>query len=97
MKEQTLVPEELFHYFAEVCKVPRPSKHEGRMVEFLKRFAADHGLPCKVDDAGNVLISKPATLGREGLRTVILQSHMDMVCEKNRWRVAQGTRHHAGC
>ena len=83
MKEQTLVPEELFHYFAEVCKVPRPSKHEGRMVEFLKRFAADHGLPCKVDDAGNVLISKPATPGREGLRTVILQSHMDMVCEKN--------------
>lgn len=83
MEELKLVPEEVFHYFAEVCKVPRPSKKEGKIIAFLKDFALRHNLPCKVDEAGNVLISKEATPGRENQKTVILQSHMDMVCEKN--------------
>lgn len=54
------------------------------MIAYLQQFAAQRGLECKVDETGNVLIKKPATSGMENRKTVILQSHMDMVCEKNR-------------
>ena len=84
MEHQTkLQPECVFHYFAEVCKIPRPSKKEEKMIAFLKDFGEKHGLETKVDKAGNVLIKKPATPGFENRKTVILQSHIDMVCEKN--------------
>ncbi len=73
----------VFRAFARVCRVPRPSKHEERMVSFLLSFGQGLGLPTKRDEAGNVLISKPASPGMEGRPTVVLQSHMDMVCEKN--------------
>ena len=76
-------PASVFHYFAEVCKVPRPSKKEEKIRAYLLEFAKEHQLEAKTDDAGNVLIKKPATPGMEGLKTVILQSHIDMVCEKN--------------
>ena len=57
---------------------------EGRkMIAYLKAFGAKHNLETKVDEAGNVLIKKPATPGKENLQTVVLQSHIDMVCEKN--------------
>lgn len=82
MKTNELEPKEVFGFFAEVNKVPRPSKHEERMIEYLENFAAKRNLPCKTDDAGNVLISKKATKGMENKKTVILQSHIDMVCEK---------------
>ena len=82
MKATELEPRAVFGFFSEVNKVPRPSKHEEQMIEFLKKFAAKRNLPCKVDEAGNVLISKAATKGMERKQTVILQSHMDMVCEK---------------
>lgn len=85
MEHQTkLQPECVFHYFAEVCKIPRPSKKEEKMIAFLKDFGEKHGLETKVDKAGNVLIKKPATPGFENRKTVILQSHIDMVCEKNK-------------
>ena len=78
-----LQPASVFEMFALINKVPRPSKHEEQMIEFLVDFAKKNNLQYKVDDTGNVLISKPATLGMEDRPTVILQSHMDMVCEKN--------------
>lgn len=79
-----LQPSIVFDCFAEVNKVPRPSKKEEKMIAFLKAFGESLGLPTKVDETGNVCISKPATPGYEGRKTVILQSHMDMVCEKNK-------------
>ena len=78
-----LHPQPLFNYFEDICQVPRPSKKEEKIRKFLLDFAAENNLPSKTDKAGNVLISKPATQGRENASTVILQTHMDMVCEKN--------------
>ncbi len=83
MEKQELKPAGVFKYFAEICQVPRPSKKEGKIIAYLKAFGEKHNLETKVDEAGNVLIKKPATLGKENLQTVILQSHVDMVCEKN--------------
>ena len=77
-----LTPKTVFDYFKQLNAVPRPSKHEEKMIEWLQQFAQQHGLPCKVDKAGNVLISKPATPGYEDHPCVVLQGHMDMVCEK---------------
>lgn len=77
-------PAIVFRYFEEVCQVPRPSKKEEKIRAYLLDFAQKHNLACKTDDTGNVLMSKPATAGKENLKTVILQSHMDMVCEKNK-------------
>jgi dipeptidase D len=83
MKETELKPAGVFHYFHEICQVPRPSKHEEKIGAFLKKFGEEHHLETKMDDAGNVVIRKPASKGKENLKTVILQGHMDMVCEKN--------------
>jgi dipeptidase D len=80
---QQLQPQPLFNYFEEICQVPRPSKKEEKIRKFLLDFAKKNNLPAKTDKAGNVLISKPAAPGRENSPTVILQTHMDMVCEKN--------------
>ena len=82
MSDVKLSPKAVFDYFHQINAVPRPSKHEEKMIEFLQNFAAEHGLPCKVDETGNVLISKPATPGKENVPGLILQGHMDMVCEK---------------
>jgi dipeptidase D len=83
MKENNLKPAGVFRYFAEICQVPRPSKHEEKVIAYLKAFAEKHRLETKSDAAGNLLIRKPATPGMERRKTVILQSHVDMVCEKN--------------
>lgn len=83
METTALQPKAVFDCFAQVNRIPRPSKREEKMIEFLKSFGERLGLPTKVDEAGNVLITKPATPGFENRRTVVLQSHMDMVCEKN--------------
>ena len=77
-----LKPKAVFDYFAQINKVPRPSKHEEKMIEFLRQFAQDEGLAFKTDECGNVLISRPACPGLESKPTVVLQAHMDMVCEK---------------
>jgi dipeptidase D len=78
-----LTPKAVFHYFDEICKVPRPSKKEEKIIAYLKAFGQAHQLETLTDEAGNVLIRKPATPGLEHLETVVLQSHIDMVCEKN--------------
>ena len=73
----------VFDIFAEICKVPRPSKHEERISRWLQDFAASHGIECIADEAMNVIMRVPATPGYENHEGVILQAHMDMVCEKN--------------
>ena len=77
-----LKPACVFKQFARINQIPRPSKKEEKMIEFLKNFGNELGLETKVDETGNVLIRKPATKGYENAPTLILQSHMDMVCEK---------------
>lgn len=81
---ELLKPKSVFDCFAQVNKVPRPSKHEEQMIEFLMNYGKSLNLDTQRDETGNVIIRKPATKGMEDRPTVILQSHMDMVCEKNR-------------
>lgn len=78
-----LEPREVFSIFAQITRVPRPSKHEEQIRAWLISFAQEHNLYCEQDEAGNVLMRKPATAGYESHDPVILQAHMDMVCEKN--------------
>ncbi|HKJ44080.1 MAG TPA: aminoacyl-histidine dipeptidase [Sunxiuqinia sp.] len=82
-KLEKLQPQPLWNYFEDICQVPRPSKKEEKIRQFLLDFAAANQLEAKSDDIGNVLIRKPATPGKEKVPTIILQAHMDMVCEKN--------------
>ncbi len=82
-KLEHLKPQPLFNYFEQICQIPRPSKKEEKIRKFLLDFAKEHKLTAKTDKAGNVLIYKPAHPGRENRPVVILQTHMDMVCEKN--------------
>ena len=76
-------PKQVFDIFAQICKVPRPSKHEEKISQWLQDFAAQHGIECVADEAMNVIMRVPATPGYENHKGVILQAHMDMVCEKN--------------
>lgn len=76
-------PQSLFSYFEQITKVPRPSKREEKIRQYLLEFANKHKLEVKSDKIGNVIILKPGTSGMENAPTVVLQSHMDMVCEKN--------------
>lgn len=78
-----LEPKIVFDFFDEICKVPRPSKKEEKISAWLVETGKKLGLETKRDKIGNVLISKPATLGRENVTPIIFQAHMDMVCEKN--------------
>ncbi len=78
-----LKPAKVFYYFNEITKIPHPSKKEAKISEWLEKTGIAMGLPTKRDHVGNVLISKPATPGKENVTPVIFQAHMDMVCEKN--------------
>ena len=78
-----LTPDLIWSYFENICQIPRPSKHEEKIIGFLMDFARKYNLPAKQDSAGNVLICKPASHGMESRRILVLQSHLDMVCEKN--------------
>ena len=79
----SLEPRLVWEQFDAITRVPRPSKKEEKIREYLVRFAAEHGIECHTDKIGNVVMRKPATPGYEQRPKVILQSHMDMVCEKN--------------
>ncbi|MDR2843729.1 MAG: aminoacyl-histidine dipeptidase [Candidatus Symbiothrix sp.] len=83
MKINDLTPSLVWNLFDRITQIPRPSKKEGKIVQFLLDFAQEHHLEVEKDDALNVIIRKPATPGRENAKTIILQSHVDMVCEKN--------------
>lgn len=84
MNKTSLQPQSVFKCFAQVNQIPRPSKHEEKMIEFLLDFGQKLNLDTRRDETGNVIIRKPATPGMEDRQTIVLQSHMDMVCEKNR-------------
>ncbi|PSC67193.1 aminoacyl-histidine dipeptidase [Micractinium conductrix] len=80
---QGLEPEALWRHFGELSKIPRPSKHEGRVLDWLKEFAEERDLQWKQDAVGNIVIYRPGSAGGEKAAPVIVQGHVDMVCEKN--------------
>ncbi|MCR4774497.1 MAG: aminoacyl-histidine dipeptidase [Prevotella sp.] len=82
MDKSNLKPACVFEQFAAINKVPRPSKHEEKVIDYLKNWGESHNLDTHVDETGNVIIRKAATKGMENKKTIILQSHMDMVCDK---------------
>ena len=107
-----LEPLDLWNRFADLNAIPRPSKHEEARGEMAPHWASEKGLQSLQDEVGNVLIKKDATPGMESRKTVVLQSHVDMVCQKNEATdfdfmtegitVVDGDwvqpgRHHVGC
>lgn len=80
---RNLEPKALWNKFADLNAVPRPSKKEERVIEFMIRFGQELGLETIKDEVGNVIIKKPATAGMENRKIVVLQSHLDMVHQKN--------------
>ena len=83
MPIRDLQPTAIWNYFYDITQIPRPSKKEEAILSYLLEFAKKHNLDAKQDKAGNIIITKEATPGKEKLPTLILQSHVDMVCEKN--------------
>lgn len=80
---RTLEPQVMWGHFADLNAVPRPSKKEARVIIFMKDFGESLGLPTQVDEIGNVIIKKPASAGMEDRQTIVIQSHLDMVHQKN--------------
>ncbi|MBZ9730291.1 aminoacyl-histidine dipeptidase [Salegentibacter sp. JZCK2] len=78
-----LEPKILWNKFTDLNEVPRPSKKEERVIEFMKKFGNDLNLETLVDETGNVVIKKPATSGMEDRKPIVLQAHLDMVHQKN--------------
>ena len=76
-------PHLVWQYFDEITKIPRPSRHEEKILLYLEEFAKTKSLPYKKDGTGNIVISKSASVGYEKKPVIVLQSHVDMVCEKN--------------
>lgn len=83
-----LDPKPVWEHFQVLCEIPRPSKHEEQVRDYLKGWADLNALAARVDSAGNLIISKPATPGMENRAGVVLQGHLDMVCQAN-----AGTEH----
>lgn len=80
---RNLEPKALWNKFADLNAVPRPSKKEDRVIEFMKNFGTSLGLETFEDEIRNVIIRKPATAGMENRKPIVLQGHLDMVCQKN--------------
>lgn len=78
-----LSPQPLWQIFEKICSIPHPSKHEQKISAWIQQFATELGLDVKEDKVGNLIIKKPATIGMEDRKGVILQAHMDMVPQKN--------------
>ena len=83
MTIKDLEPKIVWKYFHEITQVPRPSKKESKIIKYIEDTAAKNNIEIKKDKVGNLLLFKPATKGFEKFPTVILQAHLDMVCEKN--------------
>ena len=86
MKDRILAntePKEVFHYFEDLTCIPRESGNEAAVCAYLVEFAKAHGLEYQTDDAHNIIMRRSAGKGFEDRAGVILQAHMDMVCEKN--------------
>ena len=82
-KLQGLEPESVFRYFEEICAIPHGSRNTKAISDYLVSFAKAHGLRYRQDESNNVVIFAPGTCGLEDHESVILQGHMDMVCEKD--------------
>lgn len=80
---KALEPRPIWQYFDAIRRVPRPSRHEERIADYVRSWAAEHGFDVRADARGNMVVSVPASAGREDAPTVVLQGHLDMVCEKN--------------
>ena len=78
-----LEPKPIWEYFSGILQIPRPSKHEEKIQAHLTAWAEGRGFATRKDDAGNLVVSVPATAGHEDADTVVLQGHVDMVPEKN--------------
>jgi dipeptidase D len=78
-----LKPTSVWKYFEEIAEIPRPSKKEDKIIDYIIAFALEHKLEYRKDTTGNIVILKPASKGYESRKSVCLQSHLDMVCEKN--------------
>ena len=78
-----LSPTPVWKFFAQICSIPHPSEHEETLAQYIVSWAEQQGLPVRRDAAGNVFIKKPATPGMENKKGLVLQSHLDMVPQKN--------------
>lgn len=83
MELSQLEPQIIWKNFSALNAVPRPSKKEEKVIAFIKNFGESLNLDTTVDEVGNVIIRKPATAGMEDRKAIVLQSHLDMVCQKN--------------
>lgn len=83
MELSNIEPQIIWKNFSKLNAVPRPSKKEEKVIAFIKEFGENLGLKTTVDEVGNVIIKKPATLGMENRKSIVMQSHLDMVCQKN--------------
>ena len=83
MEITQIEPQIIWKNFAALNAIPRPSKKEEKVIEFIKNFGENLGLETTVDEVGNVIIKKPATPGMEDRKAIVMQSHLDMVCQKN--------------
>jgi dipeptidase D len=92
-KIEQLEPSEVWRHFKSLTQIPRPSKHEESVIEFMKKFGEGLGLDTTVDEVGNVIIKKPATPGYENKKGIILQGHLDMVPQKNSDKDHDFTKH----
>jgi len=79
-----LEPRSVWAHFSEIARIPRPSKHEQQIARWVRSVAESHGFEVRSDAVGNLVIGVPATAGREDAPVVVLQGHLDMVCEKNK-------------
>lgn len=78
-----LEPARVFQFFEEICNIPHGTGNTGALREYIADFAKEKGLESRTDEAGNIVIHVPASKGAENAATVLLQAHLDMVCEKN--------------
>ncbi|WP_209390744.1 aminoacyl-histidine dipeptidase [Chryseobacterium sp. RR2-3-20] len=83
MELSNIEPQIIWKNFSKLNAVPRPSKKEEKVIAFIKEFGENLGLETTVDETGNVIIKKPATSGMENRKPIVMQSHLDMVCQKN--------------
>lgn len=88
----SLYPQPLWQWFAQICAIPHPSKHEQALSQHIQAWARQQGLALTEDKVGNLIIRKPATPGMENRKTVVIQAHLDMVPQKNADKVHDFTR-----
>jgi len=79
---EILEPKEFFHWFCAINRIPHGSRKEGQLIAFIQDFAKKRNLTCETDEMGNIMVRVPATIGYESEPSVLLQAHMDMVCNK---------------